>query len=208
MDDGYQHWRLKRDMDIVTIDATNPWGNGCLLPRGILREPKRALTRADVFVLTRTDQGQGQVQQIKDDLRKYNPQAPIVETIHRPVCFRDIRSGKAFDLHSVRGKGVCAVSSIAAPEAFIRTLTGLGAEIKERFDFRDHHRYSPEDLRQVVQRCHAAGLTVIVTTEKDAVKIKQWTREIPETVRVLSLTIKINIIHGEDRLIERIHFLF
>lgn len=205
MDDGFQHWRLKRDLDIVTVDAANPWGNGCLLPRGILREPKSALARADLFVLTRSDQGKERLTAIKNDLHKQNARAPIVEAVHRPVCLCEIHSGTAYDLHMIREKKVYAVSSIGAPDAFIRTLTGLGAQVQERRDFSDHHRYTPKDIQEIVKSCVAAGISFIVTTEKDAVKLRHWAGEIPQGLRVISLVIKIDIIHGEDRLVERIN---
>ena len=205
MDDGFQHWRLKRDLDIVTIDAANPWGNGCLLPLGILREPKSALVRADLFILTRADQGKERLSEIKNEIHKHNARAPIIEAVHRPVCFRDVRSGTAYDLHIIQEKSVYAVSSIGAPDAFIKTLTGLGARVKEHHDFCDHHHYIRGDIRKIAKSCVDGDIASIVTTEKDAVKIKRLIGEMPERLRVLSLNIKIGIIHGEDRLVERIH---
>lgn len=85
LDDGFQHWRLSRDIDIVAIDTTDPWGNGDVLPRGILREPRTALGRADIFVLTKTDLAAKQLETLKTELRAIHPKALIVETVHKPV---------------------------------------------------------------------------------------------------------------------------
>ena len=90
LDDGFQHWKLERDLDIVVIDCMNPFGNGCLIPRGILREPLKSLARADLFVLTKTDWGQENAAAIKKQLHSINPDAPVIETVHRPTALVDL----------------------------------------------------------------------------------------------------------------------
>lgn len=207
LDDGFQHWRLKRDLDIVAIDATNPWGNGYLLPRGILREPKRALARAHVCVITRTDLGAQNVPGIKNAIRSVNPAITIIESVHKPVCFRDVRSGTTFETLSLRNQKIYAASSIGAPEAFIATLTRLGAEVDQRFDFKDHHQFTAEDISRVVGACRDSGLSVIVMTEKDAEKVGRFIAQFPENIRVLSLKIKLVLVQGEGLLSDRINSL-
>jgi len=207
LDDGFQHWPLARDIDIVMIDATNPWGNGCLLPRGILREPKNALLRARIFVLTKTDLGAGHVPKIKNDLSLINPEALIVETVHKPVSLDDMRSGAAMDLASIRGQKVCAVCSIGDPGSFTKTLTGLGVNIDVSFAFMDHHNYKRADIKQIIQSCDDREIATIVTTAKDAVKLKPFLGAFAEHMRILSLGIKISMTHGKETFLERIHRL-
>jgi len=205
LDDGFQHWRLSRDVDIVAIDATNPWGNGCLLPRGILREGKKALLRAHIFVLTKVDLGREHAQNLKDDLKLINPKALIVEAVHQPVALSDMRFGEVVDLASVRGQKICAVCSIGAPDSFTKTLVKLGADVGGQFAFMDHHRYARDDVQRIVQSCQEGQVKTVVTTEKDAVKLKSFLEVFPESIRVLSLRIKVVIVNGEDAFLERIH---
>jgi len=204
LDDGFQHLKLSRDLDIVAIDATNPWGNGFLLPRGILREPKSALKRAQMFVLTKTDLGIKHLTEIKEELQLISPETLIIETIHQPVCFVDARSGETVDLELVREKRICAVSSIGSPDSFMQTLKKLGADIGKHFSFMDHHNYQREDVVSIGKTCLNLGITKIVTTEKDCVKLKHFFDVIPDQIRVLSLKIRIVITNGEEKFLERI----
>ena len=207
LDDGFQHWRLSRDLDIVTIDATNPWGNGHVLPRGILREPKDALARADVFVLTKVDLGKEHLEEIKAELKRFNPKALVVEAIHKPVLFSDLRSGAESDFVSIRGHKICTVCGIGSPNSFIKTLVELEADIGEHFGFMDHHVYSIEDIRNIIEVCQSKGIETVVTTEKDAVKWKTFLNVFPEMIRVLSLKIEISIVHEEAEFLDRIYHL-
>jgi tetraacyldisaccharide 4'-kinase len=204
LDDGFQHLRLSRDLDITAIDATNPWGNGFLLPRGILRESKSALKRAQIIVLTKTDLGQKHLQRIKGDLRSICPATLILESIHRPVSFVDARSAEAVGLELVRASTICAVSSIGDPDAFAQTLGKLGADIKKHFSFMDHHTYAPKDVEAIVQACLSLGIMDIITTEKDYVKLKYFLNKIPERIRVLFLKIEIVITDGKEKFLEGI----
>ena len=204
LDDGFQHWPLARTMDIVAIDVTNPWGNGHLLPRGILREPKSALGRVHIFVLTKTDLGAHEPEKLKADLKTINPSALIVETVHKPVLFSDIRSGKDLDLISVYGQRIFPVCGIGDPDSFVRTLKKLGVQIDEQFTFMDHHRYELSDVVRITKLCQDKSITTIVTTEKDAVKLRHFLNIFPDDIRILSLKIKIFIINKEGQFLERI----
>ncbi len=207
LDDGFQHWRVQRQLDIVAIDATDPWGNGHLLPRGVLREPKRALLRADVFALTKTDLGASRLQALKDELCKINPKALIVETVHAPVALSNLRSGEDLALESLQGEKIAAVCGIGSPDSFMKTLTQLGAQVVRPFSFMDHYSYVPSDVAHIVNLCKDSALTTIVTTEKDAVKLKLFLDMFPVNVRVLSLRVKISIVSGEDQFFERINHI-
>lgn len=207
LDDGFQHWRIKRDLDIVTIDATNPWGNGHVLPRGILREPKRALARADVFVLTKSDIGRDRVGRIRAELGAINPKALIAETVHEPVDFIDARTNEVVGLKSVRGMKVCSVCGVAGPNTFIKTLIDLEADIDGHFTFPDHHVYGQADMERITALCRERGISTLITTEKDIIKWKVLMASVPDGIRVLTLKIRIAFISQEAALRERIYHL-
>lgn len=207
LDDGFQHRQLSRDLDIVAIDTTNPWGNGHLLPRGILREPKKVLSCADILILTKANLGRERIDGIKTDIIKINPKALVVEAIHHPVVFLDMRTGQEADLALVRGQKICTVCSIGAPNSFIKTLVDLEADIDGHFAFRDHHVYCDQDIERIVALCKKQGIASVVITEKDEVKIKDFIGMIPDDVRVLVLKVEISIISEEEAFLERIYHI-
>ena len=131
LDDGFQHWRLARDLDIVAIDATNPWGNGRLLPRGILREPLAALRRANLLILTKVDLGREQTGLIRKRLAAIGCAQQLIETVHRPARLMDLKTGMSRELETIAGQRVCAVCSLGAPAAFAATLTQLGQKSRK-----------------------------------------------------------------------------
>ena len=171
LDDGFQHWRLARDLDIVAIDATDPFGNDRLLPRGILREPLKALLRADLLVLTKADLGEGHLDSIRQRLAATGCAQPVIETIHRPVRLTDLKTGGSRELRIIAGQRVCALCSLGAPAAFAATLTQLGAKIPKAFNFADHYVYNTTDIRGVLEYCRRNQVKILVTTQKDAVKL-------------------------------------
>jgi tetraacyldisaccharide 4'-kinase len=173
LDDGFQHRRLKRDLDIVLIDATGPWGHGYLLPRGLLREPMSGLRRAQVVMLTRCDLATPQrLAEISAEVRRRAPQADIVETTHRPSAWVNASRHSAA-LAALDGRPVAAFCGLGNPEAFRRTLTGLGTEVIDWRTFPDHHAYSRQDVDGL--RTWARALppgSAVATTQKDLVKIR------------------------------------
>jgi tetraacyldisaccharide 4'-kinase len=154
LDDGFQHRRLHRDFDLVLIDATNPFGFGRLLPRGLLREPLAGLARANALLITRTDQARSSIAHLEDQLRALVPAVPIYHCSHE-------QSG----LPPLQGKRIIAVSGIGNPEAFERQLAAAGATITRSIRFGDHHHYAQHDFVDL------PDADAIVTTEKDWVKI-------------------------------------
>ncbi len=173
LDDGFQHRRLARDLDLVLIDVTEPWGYGHLLPRGLLREPRSSLRRAGLVVLTRCDQAaRDRVEAVRREVRRYAPAVPVVETRHGPVEL--VNSGRsAAPLDGLRGRAVCAFSGIGNPDAFRRTLEDLGADVRGFRAYPDHHPYGRDDvesLRAWLRDLPAGGL--VVTTQKDLVKLR------------------------------------
>jgi len=204
LDDGFQHWPIKRDLDIVLVDSVNPWGNRCVLPRGILREPMKALARAHIFVLTKTDQGSQNVATIKNDLKSINPSAPVIESLHRVTGCFDLRSNDSIGLETFNAQNVCAVSSIGSPESFKGTLCSLGVDLKGHMAYVDHHMYIEKDIHCIVKNCEQIGVTRVMTTEKDAVKLKKFLKIIPINIEMLVVRVELVITDGKDDFFERI----
>ncbi len=172
LDDGFQHRRLRRDLDVVLLDATCPWGYGHLFPRGLLREPPRSLRRAHVIVLTRCDQAPADdVSRLRDEVGRRAPQTPILETTHQPA--RWVNAGRHAPLDSFHGRPAAAFCGLGNPEAFRRTLEGMGLQVVAWRTYPDHHRYTRDDIESL--RTWARELpadTVMATTQKDLVKIR------------------------------------
>lgn len=178
LDDGYQHWQLKRNLDVVLIDAVNVFGNGHILPRGTLREPLSHLSRADVCLLTKVDQAEpGSIAYIRKKIDEYGKNPVVVESIHQPqACIelgewvKNIASeGSPIDI--IKGKKIIALSAIGNPASFEQTLCNSGAEVIESFRFPDHHEYTLEEIQDTMDQAIREGAEAIATTEKDAVKL-------------------------------------
>lgn len=173
LDDGFQHRRLGRDLDLVLIDATRPWGYGHLLPRGLLREPRSSLRRAGAVLMTRCDQTTIEVREdIRKEVTRYAPHLPIAESEHRPAGWRNA-GGAERPVAAFVGKPVAGFCGIGNPEAFRTTLQRLGVEVIAWRSFADHHNYSREDIDDL--RTWARALpaeAAVVTTQKDLVKIR------------------------------------
>ncbi|MDE2058951.1 MAG: tetraacyldisaccharide 4'-kinase [candidate division NC10 bacterium] len=170
LDDGFQHLRLHRDLDIVLVDAVNPLGYGRLLPSGLLREPPEALERADIVVVTNAD-ARRDVDLAIRAIRQYAPIAPIARAVHRPVSLIDVGSEERVGLERLTGQRLLAVSGIANPSRFEMTLVRLGAVVAAHHVFPDHHRYVPADLEIINRAAKNIGASMVVTTEKDMVKL-------------------------------------
>lgn len=174
LDDGFQHWRLFRDMDILLIDSGNPFGNKRLLPSGILREPLPEIKRADIIVLTKqTVSDPSDKSSLIDEIRTYNPDAPLHISEHRPVGLRTL-SGKNLPLDIISGKPVFAFCGIGNPVSFKDTLSGIGAEVKGFMAFRDHHMYKWREIRRIIEAAKECNADWIVTTEKDIIRLKDF----------------------------------
>jgi tetraacyldisaccharide 4'-kinase len=199
LDDGFQHLRLRRDLDIVAIDATRPFGYGHCLPRGLLREPLAALRRAGLVVLTRSDQvGAEELAAIESRVRCYvRRDVLIVRAVHAPRQLTGL-DGKVEPPTALRGAKVLALSGIANPAAFARTLESLGATLVARREFADHHAYTAADVREVARAAAEAGAERIVTTSKDFVKLAAGDARTawPDGARVVALEIEMELTGG------------
>ncbi len=209
LDDGFQHWRLARDLDIVILDAVNPWGNGHLLPRGVLREPLSALKRADIIAVTKTNlSGTGTVEEIKARLAVLCPDKMIVWARHQPMGLMDLRSDKVEGLSFLRGKDICSFCGVGDPASFKKILTDLGARVKEHIAFMDHYSYNVQDIRRIGERCRKESIDTIVTTEKDAVKLTPFLEGFDSfgVVRVFYLKIQMVFEGDEGEFIKRVTY--
>jgi len=171
LDDGFQQWRIRKDLDIVAVYAGGGFGNRRLIPRGILREPLSSLKRADVFVLASTDLSPHD-RQVKELLSKINARAESFESVHSPEGFYKMESQKEIlDPEILKGETVALVCGIGNPDSFKNLIAGMGIIIGLSFVFPDHHRYSEKDWEHIAGESQDKNINTVVTTQKDAVRI-------------------------------------
>ena len=187
LDDGFQHRRIARDLDIVAIDATNPWGNRNLLPAGTLREPLAALSRADCFVITRADDA-AQAAALRDELTQLNANAPIFTSVTDLSDTRMLTTNlnAPVDLKDDAFAAFCAIGN---PESFFALLRREGFQLKYQRAFRDHHRFDQSDLDRIEDAARKAGADLLITTAKDAVKLRQLKLGMPCYVAEIAIDI-------------------
>ncbi|MFN7996459.1 MAG: tetraacyldisaccharide 4'-kinase [Bryobacteraceae bacterium] len=167
LDDGFQHVRLDRRIDVVLIDSLNPFGGGYPLPLGRLREPLGGLSRADLFVVTRSNFGRME-SAIESCLRHFNPNAPIFRSRVRPLAWVSHESGGTLPLDSPPFSKVAAFCGLGNPDSFWYTLSELGLDVVDRVAYGDHHAYQVREIRFMATQFQAAGAQAVVTTEKDS----------------------------------------
>jgi tetraacyldisaccharide 4'-kinase len=180
LDDGFQHLRLARDLNIVTIDATNPWGSGQragqLLPYGRLREPLSGLHRADCVVLTRCDQA-GDLDSLRDQIRDLIRGRPVFESTMKPVR-APLSNGP-----------VAAFCAVGNPQSFLANIKNAGYTVVYEKAFRDHHAYTQKDIDDLTNAATRAGATSLITTAKDAVKLRSLSFSLPYSVFEIEIAI-------------------
>lgn len=185
LDDGFQHWGLCRDNDILLIDGTNPFGKGKLFPIGSLREPVSGISRADMIVITKTDGSRNlETEAVLEEIRKYNKKAPVFFAVHKPSQFIAV-NGESFPLEWAKGKVFFGFCGIGNPLSFQQTLASAGAELTGLRTFRDHYRYSQKDIKTIVDEAGGRNAGWIVTTEKDIMKLKGFV--LPENLASLEI---------------------
>jgi tetraacyldisaccharide 4'-kinase len=197
LDDGFQHRRLHRDLDIVAIDATDPFGSGHLFPRGLLREPTHGLRRAEVVVLTRsTAVDVTRRTAIRDAVVAARGGQPLVwaEAVHAAMALRTW-SGRTSPLDELRGRRILAFAAIGNPAAFRQTLEATGAEVTSLVAFPDHHAYGIGDLERLAVRASAERVDLTVTTLKDLVKIRH---DQVGATPLVALQIALEMLAGDD----------
>lgn len=200
LDDGFQYLTLKHRLDIVLVDRTNPFGNWRMLPRGILREPVRNIKRAGFIFITKSN-GDG-AEDIKKVLRQYNTEAEIVECRHCPRFLKNVYTDEVLPLDFLRDQPVTAISGIARPKGFEDELTRLGAKVLYHKRYADHHRYSQQEILDIINKGIQRGATCIITTEKDAVRFPMIERR---DLPVYYLRVEIEMLSGEEKFHEWIN---
>lgn len=196
LDDGFQHRRMGRDLDLVLIDATRPFGFGHVLPRGLLREGLRSLGRAEAVVITRADQvSPEELARLEARLKQLAPLAPVVKAIHRPGGFWNLLGAPG---EVQPGTRVGAFAGIARPDTFVRTLASLGHAPAGKQWFPDHHAYPADDVAALVDWAKRERLDALVTTEKDAVKLEAGAFE---GMPVHVLRVDMALLDGGDKIL-------
>jgi tetraacyldisaccharide 4'-kinase len=173
LDDAFQHQRIARNLNLVTIDATNPWGNRRLLPAGILREPLNSLCRADCIVITRSDQSD-QVEQIQSEIKRISPKIPVFLSYMKLANLRGLNQES-----DVNQRRVAAFCGIANPDSFFTLLQRAGYELASSRAFRDHQNYSQYTIDRMIADADARGAQALITTAKDAVKVRSLNFALP-----------------------------
>jgi tetraacyldisaccharide 4'-kinase len=168
MDDGYQHLNLARDVNLLLVDALQPWGNGHLLPAGPLREDRRAAERADAFLLTRSPQPQpASIREIKQDF----PDRPVFSAHHHPVRLKSLDGDRIRDIGYLKNRRILAFCGLARPLTFLNTLTELGADVALMIRWPDHYQPTSSDLALIETKAEELGVHDCLTTAKDEVKL-------------------------------------
>lgn len=206
LDDGFQYWRLARDLDIVLVDATNPFGNGEVLPRGILRERPGSLRRADMVILTRADREAVQTDSLERLVNSYAPGIPILFSAHRPRRFYEARAKKEIPIEILKREKIVAFCGIGNPGAFQEALQRHGIRPLESLFFMDHHRYREADLKRLDRSVASLGADRLLTTEKDLARLEAvdlW----PSTPLAV-LEVEVIVTKNEDTLLRRLDTLF
>ncbi|MCX5793922.1 MAG: tetraacyldisaccharide 4'-kinase [Elusimicrobia bacterium] len=195
LDDGFQHRRLARDLDVVLVNALDPFGGHALLPLGTLREPLGALRRAHLIMLTHVDLAEPEaLAALRQVIHKANPRAPLLEAVHRPDFLLEVKTQAKQRFDHLQGRPVAALSGLASPQQFEDSLERSGVPISQRWRYPDHHRYTKRELTSVDHL--RAGLP-LVTTFKDLVKFPaDWRGMLSGEVYVLS--IRLDIVKGKS----------
>ncbi len=197
LDDGFQHLRLARDLNVVTIDATNPWGGGRLLPHGRLRESIEGMSRADCVVITRCDHVKN-VDVLREEISRLTGGKPTFESQMRMVRISPLKNGGETLAAPARVAAFCAVGN---PASFFENLRRAGYELAVERSFPDHHVYSQGETDAIIRLAKDAGADALITTAKDAVKLRTLSFSIPWYVA--EIEVAINDADGFERLVSK-----
>ncbi len=206
LDDGFQHRKLARDLDIVLVDALQPLGLGHLLPRGRLRELVSGFGRAHLICLTHSDLVEPEaLKKVRRRVRRLAPGVPILEAKHQPRALRPVLpDGEEQPVGALAGKRVAAFCALGSPESFIEEVRLLGAEVVHQALFPDHHRFTVSEFQRLCADAGDAGAELLLCTHKDAVKLPD---DLSPPLPVLALEMELVILRGEEHLQEALSAL-
>jgi len=204
MDDGFQHRRLARDLDIVVIDSTQPFGYNKMLPAGLLREPVASLKRAGAVIITRCDQiTDAELDELERKLRATNPDMLIAKSTHAPVYAKS-KDNEEISIEQLKGKKVFAFCGIGNPDAFLNTIKDFGTELVGSKIYDDHYHYTDTCLTEISEHAKSLGADLILTTQKDWTKVisklESQNSESKSYPPFAYLAIEIKFLAGEDKL--------
>jgi len=202
LDDAFQHRRVERNIDLVLLDATAPFGFGHVFPRGTLRESVSGLRRADIALLTRSDLAdEEERQKIRQRVLSINPNITWGETIHVPTSLVSAKSFSAEPIESISGQSALAFCGIGNPAAFQKTLERCGVRVAKLIPFPDHYHYTPRDADKLVRTAKELGTDTIICTMKDLVKLDQMDFS---GLSLRAVSIEIQFVVGESAVCERL----
>ncbi|HUI54086.1 MAG TPA: tetraacyldisaccharide 4'-kinase [Bryobacteraceae bacterium] len=197
LDDGFQHWKLARDVDVVLIDALRPFGGGGVFPLGRLREPIESLARPGVVVITRAE-ASDLADAIEATVRRYNPDGLVFRASVEPLAWVEHATGKQLSLAERPFERAGAFCGLGNPETFRRTLERLGVQPVDWIEFDDHHRYRPREMQHLAHQVAARGAMALVTTEKDAVNLCESCSELVAPLSLYWLRVGMRVEREEE----------
>ena len=203
LDDGFQHYKLKRNVDVVLIDATNPFGNGHLLPSGILREEPAALERADIAIITKCNLAESQdLDDLEGEIKKLTKLSTVFRATHSakylvklPFDYRLGLEENQTPLSAFHQETIWAISAIGNHRSFENQLLSLGVSQVKSITYRDHHNYSLRDIKSILKRVNKYDF--VVTTEKDYIKLRKFSDELSHLKNFYYLKIEFEILNNE-----------
>ena len=197
MDDGFQHRKLHRDLDILAVDATCPFGFGRLLPAGLLREPVRSLRRADLVVITRYDQVPNEkIAELEKQIEKITPGMKIAKAVHNNPYAR-IARGETISIEELKDKVIFAFCGVGNPQAFLDRLGEMGLNVVGSRIYNDHHSYSEQDVVDINEEAKYLGADLILSTQKDWVKTALLSQD-ADDILFAYLEVELDFVNGTD----------
>lgn len=195
LDDGFQHWELKRDLDIVSINVLNPFGNYSLIPRGILREPLSSLKRASIVVLTDVNlTPRKELEGLKEKIYSISSKIEFIEAYREPLYFYRPESRERIQVGRLHGQRITSFSGIGTPRSFQMLLNQIGLRTVRNFEYSDHHPYTDGELNEIVRAKEASESQEIITTEKDFYRCE---KSMGKIVKPLILKVRLRLTTGE-----------
>ncbi len=206
LDDGFQHHGLARDLDVCLVDATNPFGYGSVLPRGLLREPLTSFYRARPVVITRAElASDGEIAAIKAEVLRWNEHAKILVSRMELTRLTDMAGAATGTAADLRGKRVLLASGVGNPDAFARSIRRIGARVVGHVERGDHHAWTQADVAAMTAQAASSAAEMVVTTTKDAVKLQHlaWPDgnsplSSPLETPLVAIEVEASIVEGKD----------
>ncbi|MFH1460253.1 MAG: tetraacyldisaccharide 4'-kinase [Candidatus Omnitrophota bacterium] len=213
LDDALGHLKIRKNLNIICIDARDPFSNGFLLPRGLMRLPFKYLKKADCFMLNNAVVAEREINRIKNKLSKYNKSAFVCLSEHRADYFYDLITQKKFNLNEIsqnqKSKKIALLCAIAVPDGFKNIIETLGINIGKSFFYEDHHIFTEPEIKVIMDICNQQNIKTIITTAKDEPRLKGISLEFlnNKSIEFLVLKVKLGIKENEERFLAQLSAL-